>query len=51
MHVQSWWCSARMQDDPEAIKGKLGDFLKENGVPYEFSTTTKFGRFRRRAKA
>jgi uncharacterized protein YjbK len=38
-------------DDPEAIKGKLGDFLKENGVPYEFSTTTKFGRFRRRAKA
>lgn len=37
-----------MQEDPEAIKGKLGSFLKENGVPYEFSTTTKFGRFRKR---
>lgn len=37
-----------VQDDPEAIKGKLGDFLKENGVAYEFSTNTKFGRFRKR---
>lgn len=35
-------------DDPEAIKGKLGEFLKNNGVSYEFSTTTKFGRFRKR---
>lgn len=37
-----------LQDDPEAIKGKLGDFLRDNGVSYEFSTTTKFGRFRKR---
>ncbi len=37
-----------LQEDPEAIKGKLGDFLKDNGVDFQFSSTTKFGRFKKR---
>lgn len=34
-----------LQEDPDALKAKLEGFMKEHGVQYTYSTTTKFANF------
>jgi uncharacterized protein YjbK len=35
-------------EDPEGVREKLGEFLKENGIDYKFNTSTKFQNFMNR---
>lgn len=37
-----------LQEDPDALKEKLEDFMKEKNVQYSYSTTTKFANFMKR---
>lgn len=34
-----------VQEDPDSLKPKLESFMKEHGVDYSYSTTTKFANF------